>query len=253
MRNASIENTLNAIRGGLVVSCQPVDGGPFDHHESVLNYAKAAVLGGAKALRIEGAERLAYVRAHVSLPIVGIVKRDLVDSPVRITPLIEDVRTLVKAGADIVAVDATARERPVTIAALLAEIRSGRSVAMADCSSESDALAAHALGFDLIGTTLAGYTGASEEIPVDPDFELIRSLAPMKMRLMAEGRFNTPSQAALAISLGAWAVTVGTAITRPEVVTDWFAQSIAAASAATSEAQQTPARLVKLSGMRDPV
>ncbi|MFC0134609.1 N-acetylmannosamine-6-phosphate 2-epimerase [Massilia eurypsychrophila] len=219
----------------LVVSCQPIDDGPLDRHDIVARFAMAAVVGGAGAIRIEGAERLAAVRSQVNVPIIGIVKYDLDDSPVRITPFIADVDALIAAGADIVAVDATARPRPVALADLLAAIRAGGAWAMADCSCEEDALAAHALGFDIIGTTLSGYTGGA--VPDAADFDLIAALAAQVPRVMAEGRIHTPADVVLARAAGAWAVTVGTAITRTELVTQWFAAAMTAAPAHASPAR----------------
>lgn len=221
---------LEARLGGkLVVSCQPVDDGPLDDHEVVARFAMAAVLGGAGAVRIEGAARLAAVRPHVNVPIIGIVKYDLDDSPVRITPFVRDVEALVAAGADIVAVDATERVRPEPLAALLAAIHGAGAWSMADCSCEADALAAHALGFDIIGTTLSGYTGGP--VPEEPDYELIARLAAQVPRVMAEGRIHTPRHVAEARRRGAWAVTVGTAITRTELITQWFARAMGAGAA----------------------
>ncbi|MYN06750.1 N-acetylmannosamine-6-phosphate 2-epimerase [Pseudoduganella aquatica] len=211
--------------GRLVVSCQPVDDGPLDSHDVVSRFAMAAVMGGAGAVRIEGAARVAAVRPFISVPVIGIVKYDLDDSPVRITPFLDDVAALIAAGADIVAVDATARARPVPVADLLAAIHAGGAWAMADCSSSEDALAAHALGFDIVGTTLSGYTGG--EVPQEPDYALISTLAATLPRVMAEGRIHTPEQVVQARQAGAWAVTVGTAITRTELVTQWFAEAMA--------------------------
>ncbi len=226
---AAHARVLNALQRGLVVSCQPVDDGPFDDHDAVLRYAKAAVIGGAKGLRIEGAARLHHLRQAIAIPIIGIVKRDLIDSPIRITPFLEDVRALANAGADIIAIDATSRARPVSVSAQLAEIHAHDCLAMADCSNDEDAETAFAMGFDLIGTTLSGYTGSASDVPTLPDFAFLERLVKRGMRVMAEGRFNTPEQAAHAIALGAWSVTVGTAITRAEIVTEWFSGAIAAA------------------------
>lgn len=216
------------MRGGLVVSCQPVDGGAMDRDDIVVAMARAAVAGGAVAVRIESAARVAaVVRALDNVPVIGLIKRDLVDSRVRITPTIEDVAALASAGADIIAVDATARARPAAVTALLDAIRDSGALAMADCSNVDDAHTAAALGFDIVGTTLSGYTGG--EIPSAPDIALVRTLAaslPPHVRLMAEGRFNTPADARAAIEAGAWAVTVGSAITRIEVVTGWFTESL---------------------------
>jgi N-acylglucosamine-6-phosphate 2-epimerase len=210
-----------ALAGGLTVSCQPVDGGPMDRDDMVVALAGAAIAGGARGVRIEGAARVARVRAAIGAPIIGIVKRDLADSPVRITPFAEDIRDLLNAGADVIAVDATSRVRPVAVAALLAAIRNGGALAMADCANYDEAMTAHEMGFDIIGTTLSGYTGG--DVPAGPDYDLLSKLHTRVPRVMAEGRFNTPAQVAEARKRGAWAVTVGTAITRTEVVTSWFA------------------------------
>lgn len=214
------------LRGRLVVSCQPVDGGPLDDDATVARIAQAAVAGGAAALRIEGARRLACVRAAVQVPLVGIVKRDLPDSPVCITPFIDDVRALLQAGADIVAVDTTDRTRPASVAALLAAIRAGGAHAMADASCDADALAAWKMGFVIVGTTLSGYTGGP--VPAEPDLALVARLSQAGCLVMAEGRYDTPDRAAAALQAGAWAVTVGSALTRLEVATGWFASALRA-------------------------
>ena len=214
----------SALRGRLVVSCQPVDHGPLDRDDVVVALAAAAMAGGAGGVRIESAKRVAAVRKAIAAPVIGIIKRDLADSSVRITPFLNDVAELAAAGADIIAVDATFRSRPVSIAALLEHIGSFGALSMADCSNVAEALAAHQLGFDIVGTTLSGYV--SGDIPHEPDLEFIRTISAQIPRVMAEGRFNTPAQAAAAIEAGAWAVTVGTAITRTEVLTGWFANAL---------------------------
>jgi putative N-acetylmannosamine-6-phosphate epimerase len=215
-----------ALHGRLVVSCQPVDHGSMDRDDIVVALAAAAIAGGAGGVRIEGARRVAAVSRVLDAPIIGIIKHDLTDSPIRITPFLEDVAELATAGADIIAVDATNRPRPVPVAILLEHIRSLGVLGMADCSNVEEALAAHQLGFDIVGTTLSGYVGG--EIPHDPDIAFIRAIAARVPRVMAEGRFNNPASAAAAIDAGAWSVTVGTAITRTEVVTGWFAAALKA-------------------------
>jgi len=224
MHHRTIALLDRALHGQIVVSCQPVDNGPMDRDEIVVALAAAAAAGGAGGVRIEGAARVAAVRAALRLPIIGIVKRDLDDSPVRITPWLSDVDDLANAGADVIAVDATARQRPVTVTALLARIKSHGVLAMADCSNVEEALGAEAMEFDIVGTTLSGYVGGV--VPDAPDLEFIRAIAGRVQRVMAEGRLNTPEQAAAAVEAGAWAVTVGTAITRTEVVTGWFANAL---------------------------
>lgn len=213
------------LQGGLVVSCQPVDNGPLDDDDTVVRMAQAAVAGGANGLRIEGARRVGCVHRAVAVPIIGIVKRDLHDSPVRITPWLSDVDNLLQAGADVIAVDATDRVRPVAVAELLARIHEGGAIAMADCSTFAEGQAAAAMGFEIVGPTLSGYTGGP--VPALPDYALLAALTAKLHRVMAEGRYNTPDQVREAARLGAWAVTVGTAITRTEVVTGWFHHSLA--------------------------
>jgi N-acetylmannosamine-6-phosphate 2-epimerase / N-acetylmannosamine kinase len=216
---------LDTLRGGLIVSCQPVDNGPLDSIPAIVGFALAARDGGARALRIEGADNVAAVAKACDLPIIGIVKRDLSTSPVRITPYIEDVAALAAAGAHVIAVDATLRERPVEVAQLLAAIRGHRRLAMADLSSIEEARAAFAMGFDILGTTMSGYTGGS--IPDGPDLAFVTAGKALGGFVVAEGRYNSPSLAAAAIAAGADAVCAGSAITRTEHVTDWFAQAVA--------------------------
>ena len=223
---ATLDQLDAAMRGRLVVSCQPVDDGPLDVDNVVPLLAKAAQIGGAGAIRIEGANRVRLTRAAIDVPIIGIIKRDLSDSPVRITPYLADVETLADAGAYIIAVDATDRTRPATVSALLAAIKARGLWAMADCANLGDATRAHEMGFTIVGTTLSGYTGGV--IPDEPDYTFLAALAKVAPRVMAEGRFNTPEQVARAAALGAWAVAVGTAITRTEVLTSWFAQAMKA-------------------------
>ncbi|EHL6334330.1 TPA: N-acetylmannosamine-6-phosphate 2-epimerase, partial [Escherichia coli] len=100
-------------QGGLIVSCQPVPDSPMDHPEIITAMALAAEQAGAVAVRIEGVSNLREARKSVQVPIIGIVKRDLAHSPVRITPFLEDIEALAGAGADIIAFDGTTRHRPV--------------------------------------------------------------------------------------------------------------------------------------------
>lgn len=211
-------------QGGLVVSCQPVPDSPLDKPDIVAAMALAAQQAGAVAVRIEGINNLRAVRQAVTLPIIGIIKRDLTDSPVRITPYAEDVDALAEAGADIIAIDGTDRIRPVAVCDLLARIHHHGLIAMADCSCEQDGLYCQQTGAELIGTTLSGYT--SEHTPAEPDLELVTTLSQAGCRVMAEGRYNSPELAAQAKRHGAWAVTVGSAITRLEYICQWYCDAL---------------------------
>lgn len=212
------------IRNSLIVSCQPVPGGPMDHADFVAGFAKAALKAGAKALRIESVDYVKAVRPVVAAPIVGIVKRDLPDSPVRITPFVTDAEALADAGADIIAFDATDRRRPASVEELVRTAKARGKLTMADCSSIADAQRALAAGVDFVGTTLSGYVNGPE--PVDPDIELIVAMRKLTPYVIAEGRIRSPEQAVAAAQAGAFAVVVGSAITRTEHVTSWFSEAI---------------------------
>lgn len=228
--NKNLEKQLlTSLRQSLIVSCQPVDDGPMDKVEHVVAMALAAVDGGAKGLRIEGVENVKAVAKVTSIPIVGIVKRDLVDSPIRITPFIDDVNALAKAGASIIAFDGTERIRPVPMLEILEAIHNAGCIAMADCADYESGLMLAQHGCTFIGTTMSGYTDLSPP-PYDPDYSLVTRWVSQGLHVIAEGRYHSPERAAKAIELGAFSVTVGSAITRIEHITQWFATSIAGAA-----------------------
>ncbi|MDH2997599.1 N-acetylmannosamine-6-phosphate 2-epimerase [Pasteurellaceae bacterium LFhippo2] len=224
MSRLTKEQILAQLKNGLIASCQPVDDGPMDSPQIVAAMAAASVAGGAAGLRIEGIENLKAARAVVDVPIVGIVKRDLPDSPVRITPFLQDIDDLYNAGADIIAFDGTDRVRPTTIEACAKRIQELGAMSMADCSNFAEGMYCQELGVDLIGSTMSGYTGG--ETPKEPDVQLVRDFVANGCRVMAEGRYNTPELAALAIENGAYAVTVGSALTRLEHIVSWFVEAI---------------------------
>lgn len=219
-KNINIKQLKEQLRGQTVVSIQPVPDSPLEKTEFIVAMAQAAEQAGAKALRIEGVANVAAVSRAVNLPIIAIVKRDLADSPVRITPYLCDVASLAEAGATIIAFDATNRERPESRDVIAKAIQESGCFAMADCSNFEDGLWANEVGVDIIGSTLSGYVGGEE--PTEPDLQLVKQFSQAGFFTMAEGRYNTPELAAQAIAHGAVAVTVGSALTRLEVMIDWF-------------------------------
>jgi N-acetylmannosamine-6-phosphate 2-epimerase/N-acetylmannosamine kinase len=203
----------------------------LDNAESVVAFARAAIAAGARALRIESLDHVRRVREAVSAPIIGIVKQDRDDSPVRITPTAELAAALCDAGADIIAFDATRRSRPATVPELIAAIKGRGRLTMADCADIEDTREALAAGAELVGTTMSGYTGGP--VPDAPDFDLITAMRQLTPNVVAEGRLNSPPLAAEAIRRGALCVVVGSAITRTEHVTSWFKSAIDRAAAPT--------------------
>ncbi|MCR1837337.1 N-acetylmannosamine-6-phosphate 2-epimerase [Rodentibacter caecimuris] len=224
MSRLTHEQIFQRIQNGLIASCQPVDDGPMDKPEIVAAMAQASVVGGAAGLRIEGVENLKATRPTVNVPIIGIVKRDLPDSPVRITPFLNDIEDLANAGADIIAVDGTHRPRPVELESAVKKIHELGCLAMADCSNLEEGLHCQTLGFDIIGSTMSGYTGGT--VPEEPDYQLVKDLKAAGCRVMAEGRYNSPELAKTAIEIGADFVTVGSALTRLEHIVGWFAEAV---------------------------
>ena len=227
MSKLSHQDVLSQIQYGLIASCQPVDDGPMDKPEIVSAMAQASVAGGASGLRIEGVDNLKATRPFVNIPIIGIVKRDLPDSPIRITPFLQDIEDLANSGADIIAVDGTSRPRPVDIESAVKKIHEMGCLAMADCSNLEEGLYCQKLGFDIVGSTMSGYTGGA--VPEAPDYQLVKDLKAAGCFVMAEGRYNTPELAKVAIEIGADCVTVGSALTRLEHIVSWFANSVKSA------------------------
>lgn len=219
---------ISSLAGTLVVSCQAYPGEPMRHPETMAQVAESAVRGGAAAIRAQGLDDIALIRSRVDVPLIGLWKDG--DSPVYITPTLQHARAVCEAGADIVAIDGTRRPRPdrLTLAATIAGLRAERAaLVMADCGSLADAVAAAESGADLIGTTLAGYTGERPAGP-GPDLELVQQICARLpgIPVIAEGRYHTPDQARAALDSGAHAVVVGTAITHPTTITTWFAQAL---------------------------
>src|SRR5699024_6590546 len=78
--------------------------------ETMRRVAQAVVAGGAAGVRAQGLEDIAELRAHLTVPIIGLVKEG--EDGVIITPTLDLARASVRAGADIVAIDGTRRARP---------------------------------------------------------------------------------------------------------------------------------------------
>ena len=215
---------LDSLKNGLIASCQPVPDGPMDKSSIILAIAQASVLGGAIGLRIENHKNIKLVKKNLNVPVIGIIKRKLKNYPIVITPYLSDVKTIAKAGADIIAFDATNRNRPESVKNIINEIKEFSKISMADCASINDVNNALKSGVDVIGTTLSGYT--KNKIPKYPDLKLLRQSINLKIPVIAEGRFNTPLLAKKAINLGAHSVVVGTALNRVELITKNFVKII---------------------------
>ncbi|MGX9115845.1 N-acetylmannosamine-6-phosphate 2-epimerase [Mesorhizobium sp. BHbsci] len=224
----------DSLYGTLVVSCQADAGTPLAAPTHLAAIAAAVVEGGASAIRTEGLANVEAVRACVAVPVIGLVKTSRADTEIYITPSIEDARAIARAGADIIAFDGTARPRPASVVEMVAAIAESGALSMADISTVAEARAAVTAGADLVSTTMAGYTSYT---PADegPDFGLMRALGRAGIPFVAEGRIWTTDEALQCFDLGASFVVVGSAITRPTLITQRFARSIAGRQPATPQ------------------
>ncbi|MBM6620731.1 N-acetylmannosamine-6-phosphate 2-epimerase [Micrococcaceae bacterium RIT802] len=224
---------LASLRGRLIVSAQAYPGEPMRHPQTMAQVAASAVGGGAAAVRVQGLADIQFTRSAVEVPVIGLWKDG--HDGVFITPTAHHAVAVAQAGAHIVALDGTRRPRPdgLSLAQTISRVkdRSGALV-MADCGSLDDAVAAAEAGADLVGTTLAGYTGERRKTD-GPDLDLIAAIATagLDVPLVAEGRIHTPAHARSALDAGAFAVVVGTAITHPSSITGWFDAALRAAGA----------------------
>ncbi|RFA16350.1 N-acetylmannosamine-6-phosphate 2-epimerase [Subtercola boreus] len=228
-------STLLSVRGGLIVSCQAYPGEPMRNAETMTQIAESAVLGGAVGIRAQGLGDIALIHERVALPQIGLWKDGHDD--VFITPTYEHALAVVRAGAEIVAIDGTRRARPdgLSLAETVRRLhKETGALVMADVGSFDDGLAAEDAGADCVGTTLSGYTGERPKTD-GPDLELLAALAGrLAAPVIAEGRIRTPAQAHDCLTAGAFAVVVGTAITHPQSITRCFADAVADARAGTA-------------------
>jgi len=212
---------IRKLKHALIVSCQAYPGEPMRHPETMAQMAEAVVAGGAAAVRAQGLDDIALIKSRIRVPLIDLWKDGHAD--VFITPTLEHARAVRGAGADIVAPDGTRRPRPDgrSLARTIRELKQeAPTLVMADCGSVADAAAARDAGADIIGTTLAGYTGERPRT-AGPDLALVTRIVDEMpdVPVFAEGRVHTPAQARQALDAGAHAVVVGTAITHPTTLT----------------------------------
>jgi N-acylglucosamine-6-phosphate 2-epimerase len=226
----SFSGSLQSLNQGLIVSCQaPVDS-PLHHPAVIAAMAEAAVNQGAVAVRIDTPAHIQAVRQRVAVPIIGLWKQQIPGSEVYITPQFEHACAVAEAGADIIAIDATLRERPnqETVAELIQQIHQTlHKPVMADVDTFESAVAAVASGADLVGTTLYGYTSSTQHLK-PPGLELLTQMAQnLSVPVICEGGIASPQMARQALYLGASAVVVGTAITGIDVLVKAYCLAIA--------------------------
>ena len=203
---------------GLIVSCQALENEPLHSSFIMGKMALAAKEGGAVGIRENTVEDITAIKGEVDLPIIGIIKKDYPGLVPYITPTMKEVDELVNAKVDVIALDATINQDVEFIKAVMEKYPNQKF--MADISTVEEGLRAEKLGFDYIGTTLVGYTEQSKGIN---NFEVLDELIRQCTKpVIAEGNFDTPEKARKAMENGAYAVVVGGAITRPQLITKKF-------------------------------
>jgi len=224
---------MQQLAGGLIVSVQPdayrADLDPMNDTSVMCAMAQAVLLGGAAGIRANSPAHVRAIRAVTGKPLIGLFKFDIEGYAVRITPTLAHVLAMAEAGADIIALDATARRRPEGLDAAefirRAKQQSGCLI-MADISTFEEGMAAADAGADFIATTLSGYTDDTQDA-AKPDYALVQALATATtVPVVAEGRIESPAEAVRMLACGAFAVTVGSAITRPRSIAERFARAL---------------------------
>lgn len=224
------DGILKSIKGKLIVSCQALADEPLHSPFIMGRMALAAFEGGAGGIRANTPEDVKEIKRVVDLPVIGLFKKVYPDSEVYITPTLDEISAMVGCGSEIVAMDATDRLHPGSLSLDDVFARARKKfpdqLFMADCSTLEECLHAQEIGFDLVGTTMRSYTSYTTNAVI-PDFDFFRQLKErMMVPFIAEGGIWNPSEAKKAIECGAFAVVVGSAITRPQLITRRYADAV---------------------------
>ena len=219
---------LDSFKGGLIVSCQVQHDDPTFSVDFVVKMAKAAQWGGAVGIRANDPEQIKAIKKEVDLPVIGLWKIWHDDTDVFITPTLEAAKAVWEAGAEIIALDCTSQitheGRPAYELLPIVKKEIPEAIIFADVSNYEEAVRAVEMGADIVGPTLYGYTEATKHIE-QPD---LREFARMcrdfkdKAYVIMEGHIYSPEDAMKCIFLGAHSVVVGSAITRPHLITKRF-------------------------------
>ena len=218
---------LEYLKGKIVVSSQAMPDEPLYKEDCMFAMMQSVVNGGAGALRVAGARDVKNAR-KLNVPVIGLTKPNGLPSNwkeiVYITPGLKEVNELIDAGADIIAFDGTSRPHDgCRLEEIISTIHNAKRLAMADISTLEEGINCAQLGADIISTTLAGYTLESGEPTEGPDYELLSELVKtVNKPVILEGRIWEPDDVKKAFELGAHCVVIGSAITRPQLITKRF-------------------------------
>ena len=223
-------NILEKLKNQVIISVQAMPDEPLYDEGCMIAMMQSVINGGAKGLRLAGFRDVKNAKKLFDVPVIGLTNPDKLPNNwkevVYITPTLNEVDELINAGADIIATDATMRPRlKESLEEIIKYIKSKNKLAMADISTFEEGLNARKLGFDVISTTLSGYTQNSRQDLTTPDFELLEKLVKeLDCPIILEGRVWEPSEVNKAFELGAYSVVIGSAVTRPQLITKRFCE-----------------------------
>ncbi len=227
------QELFSLMKGEIIVSCQATPGEPLYMTDGTVMHlmARAAKLAGAKMIRTSSVRDILAIKEETGLPVIGLIKREYPGYTGRITMTMREVDECMGALSDIVSIDCTDTERGdgLTAPEFLKQVKAKypNIIIMADCATLEEAIAAYEAGADLVGSTMNGYTAATAHCKGEPNYELVRQMvAALPCPVIAEGRVHTPEQAKKMLELGAWAVVVGGAITRPLEIASRFMAAV---------------------------
>ena len=222
---------IDKLKGKVIVSVQAMPNEPLYLEKCMVAMMQSVVKGGAAGLRVAGARDVRNAKRLFDVPVIGLTKPEKIPDNwqeiVYITPTISEVIELCDAGADIIAFDGTMRKRPndTKLEDIIKYINIHKKISMADISTLDEGLNAEKLGAKILSTTLSGYTQFSKNRGQGPDFELLEQLVKnTKLPVVLEGRIWEPEEVDRAFEIGAHCVVIGSAITRPQLITKRFVQ-----------------------------
>ena len=220
-------DVIDYLKGKIIISSQAMPNEPLYKEECMLAMMASVVNGGASALRVAGYRDVKNAKKYFNVPVIGLTKPEKLPENWRevvyITPGLNEVNSLINAGADIIAFDGTSRTRDCSLEEMITVIHNAHRLAMADISTVEEGINCANIGADIISTTLSGYTVESGEPTNEPDYELLESLVKISTKpVILEGRIWEPRQVKKAFELGAHSVVIGSAVTRPQLITKRF-------------------------------
>lgn len=219
---------LEQFKNKLIISCQALPDEPLHSPFIMGRMALAAKQVGAVAIRCQSVDDIVEIKKVTGLPVIGLIKQNYDDSEIYITPTKKEVQALIDCGCEIIALDATLRDRPngEKLEDLVKMIKDAGRLSLADISNDAEGINAEKIGFDAVSTTLSGYTPYSPKLH-GPDYGLVARLVDrLSIPVFAEGRINTPDDLRIAFEVGAYGAIVGSAITRPQVIGKWFIDAL---------------------------